>query len=180
MYVCVSVHRCTMWKSQDNLQDLVLSLHHVVSRDLAQVIRLPGKCLPRCAKTRPACNELQKGFEQQNYSSFLSSRWLLNNISLQWPNSNYFLRAVFWNLMAKNIFKALFCLLLLLLFFFFFFFFFKLGRVLSLFRESINQGFVCQGPHMVLFCWLHHGKTVQTKPGRTAVPNHHQLQNTQE
>lgn len=34
-----------VWRSEDNLWELDLSLHHVVPRDRTQVIRLGNKCL---------------------------------------------------------------------------------------------------------------------------------------
>lgn len=36
--------QCT-WLSEDNLEESVLSLHHVGPRDYTQIIRLGGKCL---------------------------------------------------------------------------------------------------------------------------------------
>jgi hypothetical protein len=41
----VYVYRSTLWKSEDNMWELVLSFYHMVSGDQTHIVKLVGKCL---------------------------------------------------------------------------------------------------------------------------------------
>lgn len=68
--------------------------------------------------------------------------------------------------------------------YFFLPFFFSVGKGAPLFSTQWERlwsmkAFVFLASLKVLFCWLHHSKLFRVKHGRTAVPDHQQMQNTQ-
>lgn len=49
-----------MWRSKDNIQEPVLSIHHVVSCDQTQVVRLYRKCLDSLMRCRWPLHSFQE------------------------------------------------------------------------------------------------------------------------